>query len=1062
MSASWGNIGANLAQNQSMPTRKQAAAAAKPAQPAAAAAAKPAQPAAAPAAAAKPAPAAAAAAKAAPAAAAAAPAAAAKSAAAPAKAASPAEEKKEVDPNAPKPRVYQTGYALVKSVPSGDSIVVQGTVQAGVIPPEKNITLTGVNAPKFAKGKAQEDEPFAWESREYLRKLLIGQQVAFSIQHTDEKSGRDYGTITWNGQNVTHLLLRAGWVSVKTPKDGKTNPEREELLSHQKEAEAKGLGVHNKKTQPKDHIRQIDWTPDTLALYQANKATPLPAVVDYVRDGSTLRVELIHPQAPLKHTMINLNLSGIVSPRTAVPLSVLIQQWEKKKEKDPSFKEKKPTKQEASDPFADEAQVFTEQRLLNREVHVLLQGVDKTGNLFGTVSFAKGNISVKLLEAGLAKYVAWSASLTGEADKLRAAEAQAKAAKLRLWKDYVAGAEEAAVSANAPAVGADWQGKVLQVVSGDSVVVEGKDAGSEIRVRLASIRAPRFGNPREKSSKDEPFAHEAKEFLRSRLIGHKVRCVVDYVKAARENGEAQVYATVFQNKTNVNEAIVANGFATAIPHRIDEPRSAYYDLFLAAENKAVEAGKGIHDKKAASSPAARVVDLTERIRPAKKGKKGKKADGEDGAEEEKEEKVSKADEERENKRKQLSSKAKQYLVFLQREKQNPGVVEYVFSASRFKLLVPKEHILISFALSGIRTPGLKTADGKDDPLALEVLNYVRSKTLQYSAKFEVETIDKGDNFLGSLFVNRTNLAVDLLQQGYAQIFGYSAKKSPYAQELYQAERQAKAERRGVWKDYVEPVREEKTRESADDESDERSSDDKTDRRAKITEIVDCTDFFISFIGDKNAEAIAAALEEIGNNADSTSFEHPGKDRFVAAGQFNDGSWHRVAISGTTEDGEYRAYFMDFGNWDFLSADSLRNLPAEVAKIPGQAIHCALSGLRLPSNEEYRENSALAFSDMAFGVELAVRVDFSDRDGKKHVTLTLPEHPDQTVNKQLLRDGWAKVNTRVDRKFTSQLDSLREEERYAKQNHYNIWEYGDIDEEDDSSIKGPDPTRPKRA
>ena len=74
---------------------------------------------------------------------------------------------------------------------------------------------------------------------------------------------------------------------------------------------------------------------------------------------------------------------------------------------------------------------------------------------------------------------------------------------------------------------------------------------------------------------------------------------------------------------------------------------------------------------------------------------------------------SKAELEAANKNKQLSAKARQYLQlalsFLQRDKQAAAVVEFVFSASRFKLLVPKENVIISFALAGIRTSGLRPA-----------------------------------------------------------------------------------------------------------------------------------------------------------------------------------------------------------------------------------------------------------------------------------------------------------------------------------------------------------------
>lgn len=64
-------------------------------------------------------------------------------------------------------------------------------------------------------------------------------------------------------------------------------------------------------------------------------------------------------------------------------------------------------------------------------------------------------------------------------------------------------------------------------MSGDCIVVADDAAPfgtpeAERRVNLSSIRAPRIGNPR-RDEKPTPYAREAKEFLRSRLIGQKVR-----------------------------------------------------------------------------------------------------------------------------------------------------------------------------------------------------------------------------------------------------------------------------------------------------------------------------------------------------------------------------------------------------------------------------------------------------------------------------------------------------------------------------------------------------------
>jgi hypothetical protein len=111
------------------------------------------------------------------------------------------------------PRTHYKGFAMVKAVLSGDSLLLAGS--AADPSAEKLISLTGVLAPKFGRGKKAEDEPFAWESREYLRKHVIGQQVYFVVQGSNEKpaandkenpesrGARYYGLVTLKGQNPT-------------------------------------------------------------------------------------------------------------------------------------------------------------------------------------------------------------------------------------------------------------------------------------------------------------------------------------------------------------------------------------------------------------------------------------------------------------------------------------------------------------------------------------------------------------------------------------------------------------------------------------------------------------------------------------------------------------------------------------------------------------------------------------------------------------------------------------------------------------------------------------------
>lgn len=522
---------------------------------------------------------------------------------------------------------------------------------------------------------------------------------------------------------------------------------------------------------------------------------------------------------------------------------------------------------------------------------------------------------------------------------------------------------------------------------------------------------------------------------------------------------------------NIGEALIAAGYAEALQHRMDEERSQFYDVYLAAESKAKEAKRGKWDL-AKQHVAERIVDLTERIRPVKRAPpaaapKAKKTN-EDGTEadaEEEEQKESgkaaapapltKAQLEQVGKSKALSALANTYLSLLQREKKINAVVEFVFSAGRFKLLVPSHHVLISFSLAGIRTPATKGADGKPDPLATEITNYMRAKVQQHSVTIEVEVKDKADNFLGSMFHNRVNLAVDLLEKGYASIFGFSAAKNPYAKDLYAAEAKARENREGMWKDFdFEKEKADKLAAGVvsyggDEESKQDSGP--SERVVKITEIVDAGDFFVQFVGDKNAEAVTKALEIVAAQPEPEQpYQRPenAKGPVIVAGQFSDDSWHRVRLDGVDANGDWQVYFIDFGNHDTLLPDRVRALPADVAKIPALAVHCALSGLTPPKQAEYQEGSALAFSEMAFGVELQACIDFSDKFGRRHVTLSHESHP-ISVNRQLVRDGWARVQTKPDRRISKRIGELQDEEKYAKDHHYNLFEYGDVSDFDDA-------------
>jgi len=103
--------------------------------------------------------------------------------------------------------------AVVKQVLSGDTIVLRGRATNGP-PPERQLSLAYVSAPRLGR-KDEKGEAYAWESREYLRKLIVGKEVSFKVQYTT-KNGREFGQVVLGlDQDVTQILVSLGLVKLR-------------------------------------------------------------------------------------------------------------------------------------------------------------------------------------------------------------------------------------------------------------------------------------------------------------------------------------------------------------------------------------------------------------------------------------------------------------------------------------------------------------------------------------------------------------------------------------------------------------------------------------------------------------------------------------------------------------------------------------------------------------------------------------------------------------------------------------------------------------------------------
>ncbi|KAI8632899.1 putative transcription factor [Xylariaceae sp. FL1651] len=466
-------------------------------------------------------------------------------------------------------------FANVKSVLSGDTLILASQNNPNA---ERNFSLAFVTGPHLRR---EGDEPFAFQSREYLRALTVGKPVQCNILYTIPTSGREYGYAQLkDGTQLPDELVKAGWLKVR--EDAGRKEESEDVLERletlrnlesQAKAEGKGLwagtgGVID----VQNDIGSID--------FNQWKGKTVDGVVERVLSGDRCLMRL--KLSDKLHLQVMTLIAGIRTPATE--------------------RVNQSTGQtQSAEEFGNEARQYVEQRLLQRDVKVELVGISQQGQLIASLLHPRGSIAEFLLADGLARCNDFHSTLLGsKMATLRAAEKKAQAGKLRLHKDHVAKAGGGSTSDMI----------VFKVMSADTIFVRAK-TGEEKRISLSSVRGPRTGEPSE-----APFRDEAKEYLRKKLIGKHVKVSVDGSKPASEEFEARDVATVTEKGKNINLALVQDGWCSVIRHRKDDTdRAPNYDELLAAQEEAKEQKKGMWSGK--PSKAKTYVDVSESVQKAK-------------------------------------------------------------------------------------------------------------------------------------------------------------------------------------------------------------------------------------------------------------------------------------------------------------------------------------------------------------------------------------------------------------------------------------------------------------
>lgn len=930
------------------------------------------------------------------------------------------------------------GVARVKSVLSGDTVVLLGKASGpGGKAPEVVFTLENISAPRMAsKGNGNIDEPGAFPGREWLRSLVVGKMVAFETRKQGASAGdRVYGLLNFTPQgagpeatiSVALEAVRLGHATPRMIPTASSSPEpnnnnatgddhgpaeggaedewKMSLWRAYDEAKRGRAGIHS----PAPLVRSIKNSGDAFeaqSLVDLCRSLPggkITCVIEYVFDGSRVRAHVTDPAAgDLRYASFTLLLAGVACPRAGNPRAV-----------PPS----------ESEPFADDARTFSELRILQRELGVVLHGTDKSGVCgVGTVLHPRGNIAAELLKNGLARISDWSLRLMPSADvpALRTAETTAKRSKARVWQSY-----EAPTLSGASEV----SGTVVEVVTGDTVNVlpEGVAYDSEdvlVKVSLASIRAPRAGNERVGRA-NEPYSAECKDRLRVLTVGKTCSIRVHYEREIPFGGntETRQFGTLStKNKADVGETLVSEGLATTQYHKDGEETSPRYDDLRAAESVAKSSKRGMHSDKAYKTPS--INDISN------------------------------------------PQKAKAYSGALVRAGKLKGIVEYCFNGARFKMLVPSENCYIMFAPNALRCPqpsppvGTARQVRAAEPFGDASKRHARLTVLQRSVEINCTGVTLGGVIVGSMFVgqgaSRRDYSTELLAAGLASVDQRKIDYGEAPKELVDTQVAAQAKKVGIWS-LVRAV-ENKPVKAAEKATDELVS-------VRISEIRSGTHFFYHVNGDENSKAIDNSMKVFTTNNGIQGAPCEMKINEVVAALFDDGSgksWYRAKIVEKQAAGAKAVVlFLDHGNVATVPvATHLRPLDPDLGTdtIPPVAKEATLAlTLSRPLSDEYGMECARKLQSLCWGEDLQIRT--SGRDGSGKMAVTIVTNSNETINEQLISAGLARVEKPVAVqalaanmvngssviKLAADLNVAQEVARRARA---GMWRYGDIGDEDD--------------
>lgn len=126
-------------------------------------------------------------------------------------------------------------------------------------------------------------------------------------------------------------------------------------------------------------------------------------------------------------------------------------------------------------------------------------------------------------------------------------------------------------------------------------------------------------------------------------------------------------------------------------------------------------------------------------------------------------------------------------------------MEFIRDAACYRVYFPEQLVAAQVVLSGIQVEGFKGGEAAE-PLALEAKYFIEVRILNRELNIRIEGCDEFGKILASaVHPNGRNIAILLLQNGFAKTLDWSLKMVENQAEYRETQKQAQKDKLRRWK-----------------------------------------------------------------------------------------------------------------------------------------------------------------------------------------------------------------------------------------------------------------------